>query len=83
VAGLRQAFQLAGAKSVVATLWQVPDRISARIAEEFYARLQTGPRTFDTTSSAAALHHAVRDFRDRRELGSAPSMWAAYLHAGA
>jgi CHAT domain-containing protein len=40
-------------------------------------------RVLDTDRAAVALHHAVRAFRDDRQLHALPSLWAAYLHAGA
>ena len=34
--GLQRAFQVAGAKTVVATLWKVDDRATAALMDEFY-----------------------------------------------
>jgi CHAT domain-containing protein len=39
--GLQRAFQVAGAHSVVASLWKVDDRRTAALMERFYAHLWT------------------------------------------
>ncbi|MEU7825936.1 CHAT domain-containing protein [Catellatospora sp. NPDC049133] len=68
------AFQVAGYRSVVGTLWQVSDQASTTLASHFYTNLTEG------APSAQALHHATRELR-RRSL-RAPSRWAAYIHTG-
>ena len=74
---LASAFQLAGFPHVVGTLWPVDDQTATRTAGLFYAAyVRLGPSRAD-----AALHEAVRTLR--ADLLSAPSLWAAHVHAGA
>jgi hypothetical protein len=67
------AFQLAGFRSVVGTLWQVNDRIASRVAADFH-RVRAGRDT------AAALHAATIELRDA--YSKTPSLWASYVHYG-
>ena len=73
VAGLRQAFQIAGASTVVSTLWRVPDAESAAIMTDFYKHLAAGK------SATAALREAQLGFiAASREKAVSPYLWAAY-----
>jgi CHAT domain-containing protein/tetratricopeptide (TPR) repeat protein len=79
VAGLRQAFHLAGARGVLATLWQVPDRDTALLVSGFFNERATG------ADSAAALRTAQRAaIRRRQESEGAahPLYWAAFALTG-
>ncbi|MFI7316821.1 CHAT domain-containing protein [Streptomyces venezuelae] len=77
---LTSAFQLAGFRHVVGTLWEADEVIAERIARTFYAALtETGE--LDCARSAAALRRATLVQRDKYP--RTPSLWAGYVHAGA
>lgn len=80
---LAAAFQLTGFPHVIATLWEIYDPIAVTVADLFYSHLRPHEDSpvLDTTRAAQALHHAVRTVRDQHR--NLPSLWAAYVHAGA
>jgi len=94
--GLARAFQLAGARNLVVSLWKVDDAATAAFMDAFYARLAAGE------APAAALRGAKLELvaggrnagavagseargvvaTPRQERHTAPSTWAAFVLLG-
>ena len=75
---LASAFQLAGYRHVIATLWPVGDQHAVDIAADIYTTLTTAGEG----DVAGAVHAAVRRMR-RRWGWDTPSVWASHIHVGA
>ena len=79
VAGLRQAFLIAGANTVLATLWKVPDGPTVELIGGFFDHLASGK------GRALALRQSQLDLIERRRkaFGAAhPAAWAAFELTG-
>lgn len=79
LAGLRQAFQIAGAESVVAALWQVPDRDTAIVVSDFFSQIAAGISRDEAIRRAQLKRLAGRKERN----GAAhPLFWAGWTVTG-
>lgn len=72
VMNLARAFLIAGARSVVASLWDVEDRSTATLMESFYAHLKEG-KTVNEALRQAQLDF-IKDYKDK----AAPNLWAGF-----
>lgn len=74
---LSRAFYYAGAKSLVATLWSIPDNQTAQVAEHFYTELhQNLPK--DLALQKAKLKY----LRGAHSIRAHPAYWAAFTLSG-
>jgi CHAT domain-containing protein len=77
IANLSKAFILAGARTVISTLWQVDDSSSMFLMKRFYAHL------VEKRSGAVALAAAKRDLLRTYGRKAIPYQWAAFTIEGA
>jgi CHAT domain-containing protein len=68
------AFQMAGFRHVIGTLWTVGDATARTVADQYYDARRT-------TDPATALHTAVQAVRTTYP--TRPAVWAPFVHAGA
>jgi CHAT domain-containing protein len=76
-ANLTRAFLMAGARTVISTLWQIDDSSSLFLMKRFYAHLSTNQ------SAASALTAAKRDVLRTFGPKALPYQWAAFTIEGA
>lgn len=77
VYGLRRAFQLAGAKTVVSSLWQIPDRETMKFMKELYAQeAQTYPELMQKV-----MLQRLKELRAQKR-STHPYSWAGFVATG-
>jgi CHAT domain-containing protein/tetratricopeptide (TPR) repeat protein len=79
VFGLRRALQVAGARSILMAMWQVPDVNTEKLMQAFYTKLLNGEEKH------TALREAQIELRNniKRELGrDYPREWGAFVMVG-
>ena len=80
----------AGYKSVVATMWSIPDNYGPLVAETFYKSLidnieNTQDEKLNGTSAAYALHNTIQSLKSNSEIQKLSDpllVWVPYIHVG-
>jgi CHAT domain-containing protein len=75
IIGLARAFHVAGAKTLIASQWEVPDHSAADLMTAFYEQLAGGSSTVD------AMHHARQAVANKPGLAH-PYHWASFQVRG-
>lgn len=77
VYGLRRAFLMAGVRTVISSLWSIPDKQTAALMEQVYSG---GESNLATLTRRIALEH----IREQRQTGKPdhPFAWGAFVAVG-
>ncbi len=75
--GLRRAFQMAGARTVISALWSIPDKQTVSIMEQLYS-------SYDTDIAIVMRQMARNEIEKMRNRGlpDHPYAWAAFIAIG-
>jgi len=79
VYGLRRAFQLAGAGTIIMSLWSVPDKETFEIMETFYGHILDGSTKSEALRQASL--EVLRKHRNRYNSGH-PYFWGGFILSG-
>jgi CHAT domain-containing protein len=82
LASLRHAFTLGGARSVVATSWQVPVRRSLDLSDEFFKRWTVGETSYEALHNAQLQLIAQLRNNDENDRAAHPYLWAGFSTTG-
>ena len=78
--GLRRAFEMAGARTVISSLWSVKDESTSRLMQSFYENLWRRKLGRVASLRAAQLEMLARN---RAEYGDPlPATWGAFVLSG-
>jgi CHAT domain-containing protein len=79
IASLQRAFNYAGAKATIASLWEVPDESTSKIMISFYENLKKG------YSKSEALQKAKKEYLTNTQISKLkhPYYWAGFVLYGA
>ncbi len=76
VAGLSQSFFIAGAKSVLVTLWSIGDESTQNFMKIFFKKIKDGQPPF------IALRETKKEYREKFDKYQAPFYWAPFVLYG-
>lgn len=80
--GLTRAWMATGARSVVATLWDVPDDAAASLMTGFYQALRAQPQMGAAFALQQAQEKFLKGFAHGQASDRAPAVWGAWFVVG-
>lgn len=79
VFGLRRAFQLAGARTIIMSLWSIPDEETSELMTRFYSEIKKGTKKSEALQKAKL---SIMQERRKNQGVAHPYFWASFISVG-